>query len=88
MNIEINRNLVVPIYTQIVGQIQFGIVSGRLPFGDQLPSIRDLAQELNVAPMTITQAYQELKQRLAERSTQTWRPVERPEEIPWKRPNF
>ena len=62
MNIEINRNLVVPIYTQIVGQIQFGIVSGRLPFGDQLPSIRDLAQELNVAPMTITQAYQELKQ--------------------------
>lgn len=62
MNIEINRNLVVPIYTQIVGQIQFGIVSGRLPFGTQLPSIRDLAQELSVAPMTITQAYQELKQ--------------------------
>ncbi len=62
MNIEINRNLAVPIYTQIVGQIQFGIVFGRLPFGAQLPSIRDLAQELNVAPMTITQAYQELKQ--------------------------
>ncbi len=62
MHIEIDRDLVVPIYTQIVGQIQFGIVSGRLPFGAQLPSIRELAQELNVAPMTITQAYQELKQ--------------------------
>ena len=58
MNIEINRNLAVPIYTQIVGQIQFGIVFGRLPFGAQLPSIRDLAQELNVAPMTIPNPYQ------------------------------
>lgn len=62
MNIQINRDLAVPIYTQIVGQMQFGIVSGHLPSGTQLPSIRDLAQELAVAPMTITQAYQELKQ--------------------------
>lgn len=61
MHIQIDRHLVIPIYTQIVGQIQFGIVSGHLPSGAQLPSIRDLAQELNVAPMTITQAYQELK---------------------------
>lgn len=62
MKIQIDRDLAIPIYTQIVGQIQFGIVSGHLPFGAQLPSIRDLAKELNVAAMTITQAYQELKQ--------------------------
>ncbi len=62
MNIQINRDLTVPIYTQIVGQLQFGIVSGQLPSGAQLPSIRELAQELNVAPMTITQAYQDLRQ--------------------------
>ena len=62
MNIQINRDLAIPIYTQIVGQLQFGIVSGHLPSSTQLPSIRELAQELNVAPMTITQAYQELRQ--------------------------
>ncbi len=63
MKLQINRDLAVPIYTQIVGQIQFGIVSGHFPFGAQLPSIRELAQELAVAPMTIAQAYQELKER-------------------------
>lgn len=62
MEIQVNRNLSIPIYTQIVGQIQFGIVAGMLPSGAQLPSIRDLARMLQVAPMTITQAYQELKQ--------------------------
>ena len=62
MNIQINRDLAIPIYTQIVGQLQFGIVSGQLSSGAQLPSIRELAQELNVAPMTITQAYQDLRQ--------------------------
>jgi DNA-binding transcriptional regulator YhcF (GntR family) len=62
VKIQINRDLAVPIYTQIVGQTKFDIVSGRLPSGMQLPSIRELAQSLNVAPMTITQAYQELKQ--------------------------
>ena len=62
MTIQINREISIPIYTQIVGQIQFDIVSGRLPSGTQLPSIRELAQELAVAPMTITQAYQELRQ--------------------------
>ena len=62
MTIQINRDISIPIYTQIVGQIQFDIVSGRLASGTQLPSIRELAQELAVAPMTITQAYQELRQ--------------------------
>ena len=62
MSLQINRALAIPIYTQIVGQLQFDIVSGRLSSGTQLPSIRELAAELGVAPMTITQAYQELRQ--------------------------
>jgi len=62
MHIQINRDLAIPIYTQLVGHIQFSIVSGHLPSGTRLPSIRELAQEVCVAPMTITQAYQELKQ--------------------------
>lgn len=62
MTLQINRDLAIPIYTQIVGQLQFDIVSGRLPSSMQLPSIRELAVELGVAPMTISQAYQELRQ--------------------------
>jgi len=62
VKIQINRNLAIPIYTQIVGQLQFDIATGRLPSGTLLPSIRDLAHDLNLAPMTITQAYQELRQ--------------------------
>lgn len=61
MFIQIDRSLSIPIYTQIVGQLQFSIVSGRLPSGAQLPSIRELAQEIDIAPMTVSQAYQELK---------------------------
>ena len=62
VKIQINRNLAIPIYTQIVGQLQFDIATGRLASGTLLPSIRDLAHDLNLAPMTITQAYQELRQ--------------------------
>lgn len=61
MVVQIDRTLSIPIYTQIVGQLQFSIVSGRLPSGTQLPSIRELAQEIDIAPMTVSQAYQELK---------------------------
>lgn len=61
MIVQINRAFSVPIYTQIVGQLQFDIVSGRLSSGTQLPSIRDLARQIDVAPMTVSQAYQELK---------------------------
>ncbi len=61
MIVQIDRTLSIPIYTQIVGQLQFSIVSGRLPSGTQLPSIRELSQESDIAPMTVSQAYQELK---------------------------
>ena len=62
MKLQINRELAIPLYTQIVGQLQFDIATGHLPSGTLLPSIRELALELTVAPMTITQAYQELRQ--------------------------
>ncbi len=50
-----------PIYQQIVEQIRFRIVSGQLRVGDELPTIRGLAETLAVNPNTIARAYRELE---------------------------
>ena len=46
-----------PIYTQMVNQIQSQIASGILKPGDQLPTVRALAEELRVNFNTIARAY-------------------------------
>mgnify|MGYP003482123379 FL=1 len=46
-----------PIYTQIVNQIQSQLANGRLKPGDQLPTVRALAQELRVNFNTVARAY-------------------------------
>jgi len=46
-----------PIYTQIVNQIQSQVVNGILKPGDQLPTVRALAEELRVNFNTIARAY-------------------------------
>ena len=46
-----------PIYTQIVNQVQAQVVSGILKPGDQLPTVRALAEELRVNFNTIARAY-------------------------------
>ncbi len=51
----------VPIYQQIVEQIQFRIMSGQLGVGDELPPIRGLAESLRVNPNTVARAYRELE---------------------------
>ncbi len=51
----------VPIYQQIVDQIQFRIMSGQLAVGDELPTIRGLAESLRVNPNTVARAYRELE---------------------------
>ena len=51
----------VPIYQQIVDQIQFRIMSGQLHAGDELPTIRGLAESLRVNPNTVARAYRELE---------------------------
>jgi GntR family transcriptional regulator len=50
-----------PIYQQIVEQIQFRIMSGQLKAGDELPAIRGLAESLRVNPNTVARAYRELE---------------------------
>ena len=46
-----------PIYTQIVNQIQSQLVNGILKPGDQLPTVRALASELRVNFNTVARAY-------------------------------
>ena len=50
-----------PIYEQLVDNIKSLIVSGMLQRDDQLPSVRQLAQELAINPNTIQKAYTELE---------------------------
>ena len=50
-----------PIYRQIIQQIEYAILSGRMQAGDRLPTIRSLAVELKTNPNTIAKAYGELE---------------------------
>ena len=66
----------IPIYRQIIDQIRFGIASGQLKLGEQLPTVRALAVELKVNLNTVSKAYKELEirniletQRVLERSS-------------------
>ena len=52
----------IPIYQQIRDQIVVGIADGRLRPGQQLPTVRALAAEAGVNMMTVSKAYQLLKQ--------------------------
>ena len=50
-----------PIYEQLIEKIKELIVSKVLKDDEQLPSVRELAQELTVNPNTIQKAYRELE---------------------------
>jgi GntR family transcriptional regulator len=59
--IKPNPSLGVPIYLQLVGQVKHAIETGALRAGDQLPSIRPLAEELVINANTVAKAYRELE---------------------------
>ncbi len=61
MRIEINYKTGKPAYLQIVEQVQTAAASGLLRPGDQLPSIRDLAEQLRINRNTVARAYTELE---------------------------
>ena len=51
----------VPVYLQLVQQAKAAVASGTLRAGDQLPSVRALAEELKVNRNTISRAWTELE---------------------------
>ncbi|MHC5268265.1 GntR family transcriptional regulator [Enterococcus sp. LJL98] len=61
MIFDIDEQRELPIYKQIQQQIILGIATQKLFPGEQLPSIRQLSDELGINPMTISKAYARLK---------------------------
>ena len=51
----------VPVYRQVIKQIENAVLSGRMKGGDKLPTIRALSVELKINPNTIAKAYNELE---------------------------
>ncbi|AZS15977.1 GntR family transcriptional regulator [Paenibacillus lutimineralis] len=62
MNILLSHSSGEPIYSQIVRQIRSGILQGELAPGSALPSIRQLAKDLQISVITTKRAYDELEQ--------------------------
>ncbi|MCT4372951.1 GntR family transcriptional regulator [Yangia mangrovi] len=46
---------------QLRGALEFGIASGELPIGARLPSVRALARQLNLSPVTVSNVYAALQ---------------------------
>ena|SRR5688572_25003538 len=61
LHLHIDPHSGLPVYRQMIDQIKYYIASGTLKAGDQLPSVRELAQRLSVNPTTVVKAYTELQ---------------------------
>jgi len=61
MRIVLSHQSSVPIYEQIKEQIKAAVLSGQVPEGELLPSIRQLARDLKVSVITTTRAYNDLE---------------------------
>ena len=61
MDIIISTSSGRPIYEQITDQIKSAVVTGQLAEGEQLPSIRALANSLRVSAITTKRAYADLE---------------------------
>jgi GntR family transcriptional regulator len=61
MNITIDYSSDLPMYEQVKGCVKENILSGTLKVNDPLPSVRQLAKELNVSTITTKRAYMDLE---------------------------
>ena len=61
-HLRISTGSAVPIYRQIVDQVCHAVAAGALRSGDQLPSVRELAEQLVLNPNTVARAYGQLVQ--------------------------
>jgi GntR family transcriptional regulator len=51
----------VPVYRQLIDQVQAAVASGALVAGDQLPTVRQVAVDLAINPNTVLRAYREME---------------------------
>jgi GntR family transcriptional regulator len=61
VSIHVLPNSGVPIYRQLIDQLRAQIAGGRIGAGEFLPSVRQVAEELQVNPMTVSKAYSQLE---------------------------
>ncbi len=61
MQIHISTQDGVPVYLQIVNQVKYLVAAGRLAPGEEMPSVRALAEQLVINPNTVARAYLELE---------------------------
>lgn len=61
MILQLDPNSSVPLYQQIHSLVVRGIAGGLLKSGDQLPSVRQLGEDLGVNLHTVNKAYQQLR---------------------------
>lgn len=59
--ISIDNRSRIPLYEQLSENIKLQIIKGVMQPDEQLPSVRQLAQELTINPNTIQKAYRELE---------------------------
>jgi GntR family transcriptional regulator len=52
----------VPLYIQLVEHVKHSIESGVMRVGEQLPSVRQMAEDLMINPNTVARAYRDLEQ--------------------------
>jgi GntR family transcriptional regulator len=51
----------VPVYRQLIDQVQAAMATGTLRAGDQLPTVRQVAVDLSINPNTVLRAYREME---------------------------
>src|SRR5271168_5326634 len=61
MLFRLNPSSGVPLYLQLIEQVKHAIETGALKAGDQLPTIRKVAEDLVMNPNTVVRAYRELE---------------------------
>ncbi len=61
LQFEIHPSSGVPIFRQIMDQVRAQVASGRLKPGDLVPSVRQMAVDLQVNMMTVSKAYSRLE---------------------------
>ena len=61
MILTLDRSLPISLGVQLQGLIEYGVACGDLKRGERLPSVRRLAEDLGVAPMTVAQVFKDLQ---------------------------
>ena len=61
MHLPLDHHSGEPLYRQLVEAIRLRIARGELATGDQLPSLRELAEQLQINARTVVKAYEELE---------------------------